>query len=61
MTDLLTALALVLVVEGLCYALMPDATRQLMSRLMEQPRPRMRLIGVATMAVGVVGVWLIRG
>lgn len=61
MTDLLTALALVLVVEGLCYALMPDGTRQLMTRLMEQPAGRMRLIGIATMAVGVVGVWLIRG
>lgn len=61
MTDLLTALALVLVLEGLCYALMPDATRQLMSRLLEQPAARMRLIGIATMAAGVAGVWLIRG
>lgn len=61
MSDLLTALALVLVIEGLCYALIPDAIRQLMGQLLQQPRPKLRMIGVATMAVGVAGIWLIRG
>jgi uncharacterized protein YjeT (DUF2065 family) len=60
-TDLLTALALVLVIEGLCYALVPDAIRRVMGQLLQQPAGNLRLIGVATMAVGVVGIWLIRG
>ncbi len=37
MTDLLTALALVLVIEGSIYALFPEGMQQMMSRVLEMP------------------------
>jgi len=61
MTDLLTALALVLVIEGLVLALVPDAPRRLVERLAEVPPPLLRLGGVSAVAAGTFCVWLLRG
>ncbi len=61
MDDLLTALALVLVIEGGLYALFPDGMRRMMIQMQEVPESRLRLIGVIGAVVGVIGVWLMRG
>lgn len=61
MIDLLTALALMLVIEGLVLALLPHRVRQLLA-LMEQMSPDvLRLGGLAAAVVGVACVWLLRG
>ncbi len=61
MTDLFTALALVLVIEGLFLALFPHRLRQIVV-MMEQKSPEaLRLGGLAAATLGVLLVWLLRG
>ena len=61
MTDLFTALALVLVIEGLFLALFPHRLRQILA-MMEQMSPEvLRLGGVAAATAGVLLVWILRG
>ncbi len=61
MTDLFTALALVLVIEGLFLALFPHRMRQIVV-MMEQMSPEaLRLGGLAAATLGVLLVWLLRG
>ena len=61
MQDLLTALALVLVIEGITLALFPNKIRALLSRLDEVPGEALRIGGLAAAVVGVFFVWLLRG
>lgn len=61
MTDLLTALALVLVIEGLVLTLVPEAPRRLLQHLSELPPAVLRLGGVSAVALGTFCVWLLRG
>ena len=61
MDDLLTALALVLVIEGGLYALFPEGMRRMMIQMQEIPESRLRMIGMVGAVIGVVAVWLLRG
>lgn len=61
MDDLLTALALVLVIEGGLYALFPEGMRRMMAQMQELPESRLRTMGLIGAVVGFVGVWLMRG
>lgn len=61
MDDFLTALALVLVIEGGLYALFPHGMRRMMAQMQEVPESRLRTMGLIGAALGVVGVWLLRG
>jgi uncharacterized protein YjeT (DUF2065 family) len=61
MDDFLTALALVLVIEGGLYALFPEGMRRMMIQMQEVPERRLRTMGVIGAAIGVVAVWLLRG
>lgn len=61
MTDLLTGLALVLVVEGLLYALAPDAMKRFMIQALEIPGETLRAAGLVAAVVGLGFVWLLRG
>lgn len=61
MTDLLTALALVLVIEGLVLAIAPDMPRRLYAMMSELPPEQLRLGGVVAVALGVLFVWFLRG
>ena len=60
MTDLLTGLALVLVIEGLVLALFPDRLRWLLEQLAEIPPEALRIGGLISVCLGVLGVWLLR-
>jgi len=60
-SDLGVALGLALALEGAAYALAPDMMRRLYAIMLTEPVPRLRLLGIAAMAVGVLVVWLIRG
>jgi uncharacterized protein YjeT (DUF2065 family) len=61
MTDLLTALALVLVIEGLVLALFPALPRRMIERMAELPPEVLRLAGLTFAIIGVGCVWLLRG
>ena len=61
MKDLLTALALVLVIEGALYALFPSKMRDLVVSMGKMPDTLLRKSGLIAAVLGVTGVWLIRG
>lgn len=60
MTDLVTALALVLVIEGLLYAAAPAAMKSMAAKASDTPDRLLRRVGLIAMALGVALVWLIR-
>jgi uncharacterized protein len=61
MIDLLTALALVLVIEGFVLALFPHRLRQLLAQLEQISPDILRIGGLAAAVIGVAGVWFLRG
>jgi uncharacterized protein YjeT (DUF2065 family) len=60
-SDLVTALGLGLVIEGLLLALMPTLVKRLVAEVLSRPAQTLRLGGVVSVAVGVAIVWLVRG
>ena len=60
MKDFLTAIGLVLVIEGILYALAPEAMKRLMEQMREVPGAVLRAAGLAAVASGVLVVWLLR-
>jgi uncharacterized protein len=54
----LLAIGLVLIVEGLVYALAPSLIEGLLDRLRTLPLEARRMMGLAALAVGVLLVWL---
>ncbi len=61
MTDLLTAIALAIALEGALYALFPEAMKKFMAQVLEQPDSALRRAGLTAAVAGVALVWLIRG
>ncbi len=61
MADLLSAIGLVLVIEGALYALFPEAVKRMMVLMSGQPSALLRAVGVGAAALGVIVVWLVRG
>ena len=60
-SDLLTALGLVLVIEGLLYALVPGQLKAMMLSFQQLSDDQLRFGGVGAVALGVAIVWLVRG
>ena len=60
MTELLTALALALALEGVVYALFPDSMKRFMAHVLEMPENSLRLAGVFAAIIGVAAIALIR-
>ena len=60
MRDFLTALALILVIEGIVYALCPELMRRLAARTMHTPAPALRIGGLIAAFLGVIIVWVLR-
>lgn len=54
MVWLLTGLGLVLLIEGLVYALAPSLVEDLLAALRAMPIEQRRLVGLAAMAAGAV-------
>lgn len=61
MDDLAVAIGLVLVIEGLLWALAPRFGRKLLAATAEVPESSLRLAGALAVAAGVFLVWMIRG
>lgn len=60
MSDLFTALALVLVIEGALYALFPEAMQRMMAQAIEMPPSVLRNGGLVAAVVGFGVIWFIR-
>jgi uncharacterized protein len=60
MSDLGTALALVLVIEGVLYALFPEGMKRMVVQMLAVPAPMLRAVGLAAACLGVGLVWLLR-
>ena len=58
--SLLAALALVLVIEGLLPLLAPRLWRESFSKLVLLTDGQLRFIGIVSVAIGLIGFWLIR-
>jgi uncharacterized protein len=61
MTDLLTALALVLVLEGALWAIAPDGMKRAAVVALSMANQQLRTGGLIAAALGVLLVWLMRG
>ncbi len=61
MSDLMVALGLVLVIEGLLWAAVPGLAMRVLAAAAETPPQALRLGGVMAIALGVIVVWLVRG
>lgn len=60
MAEALLALGLVLVAEGLLYALAPQLVEQMLEALRQLDLSARRLLGIGVLGFGVVLVWLAR-
>ena len=61
MTDLMTALALAITIEGILYALFPEAMKRMMAEVLKQLPGVLRAAGLIAAAAGVFALWLVRG
>lgn len=59
--DVLVALGLVLVIEGLLYALVPAQLKGMMLAVQKLSDDQLRIGGVIALATGVAVVWFARG
>lgn len=61
MLDLVAALGLVLVLEGLLWALAPDLARRMLEAMAATPDRQLAAAGWMAVAAGALIVWLTRG
>ncbi len=61
MADLVVGIGLVLVIEGLLWALVPNFAGRLLEAAASVPPATLRAAGWACVALGVILVWMIRG
>ncbi len=61
MNDLLVAIGLVMVIEGLLWAVMPTTAFRMLQAAAESSEAALRIGGMIAVALGVLTVWLVRG
>lgn len=61
MSELIVALGLVLVIEGLLWALAPRFGLRMLEAAAEMPESSLRTAGAVAVAIGVLIVWFVRG
>lgn len=61
MSDLVVGIGLVLVIEGLLWALVPHLATRLLEAAASVPQNSLRIAGWSSVLVGLALVWLIRG
>jgi uncharacterized protein len=57
---ILTGIALVLIIEGLAYALAPSLIERMLEAMRQMPLDMRRLIGVSSIAAGVAMLWILK-
>jgi uncharacterized protein len=61
MPELVVAIGLVLVIEGLVFAAFPGAAKRLAATALESPENSLRIAGIVSAVFGIVLIWLVRG
>ena len=61
MSDLVVGLGLVLVIEGLLWALVPNLATRLLQAAASAPPNTLRIAGWSSVLAGLALVWIIRG
>lgn len=61
MNDLIVGIGLVLVIEGLLWAVAPEFGRRMLEVASEMPESSLRTTGAVAVAIGVLIVWFVRG
>ncbi|MEQ8700435.1 MAG: DUF2065 domain-containing protein [Bauldia litoralis] len=61
MQDLLAAICVAFVIEGILYALFPEAMRRFISQVLGLPEGQVRAMGLVAAVIGVLGLWVVRG
>ncbi len=59
-SHLLTALALIFVIEGLLYAIFPKHIQKMMAIASQLPEQKFKSFGAAMISLGVLGVWVLQ-
>jgi uncharacterized protein len=60
MNTVLTAIGLVLVIEGLLYAMAPGSIKRMMAMMQQVPDEQLRMVGLGVATVGVILAWAVR-
>ncbi len=60
-SDLLAALALVLILEGLVLFAAPKAWKRMVAQLLPQPERQLSTVGGVMVIAGLIGLYFIRG
>jgi len=60
MTEIIVAIGLLLVIEGLLYALFSTSMKKMMAAALEQPETSLRQVGLIAAILGVVIIYLIK-
>lgn len=58
--ELLVAIALVLVIEGVIPFLAPEKFRRALAQLVQMPDQVLRIVGLASMTLGIIILYIIR-
>ncbi|MGH1415943.1 MAG: DUF2065 family protein [Pelagimonas sp.] len=58
-SEILTGIGMLLVIEGLVYALAPSLVERLLETLRDMPLEMRRNLGVAAIAAGLAILWLV--
>jgi uncharacterized protein YjeT (DUF2065 family) len=61
MAQLIVAIGLVLVIEGLLFAAFPGAAKRLAATALETPETSLRVAGIVSAVLGILLIWLVRG
>jgi uncharacterized protein len=61
MNDLIAALGLVLVIEGIVFALFPEGLKRKLIAALEMPSSTLRAFGLFAAVAGLTVVWMVRG
>ncbi len=61
MRDLLAALALAVILEGLVYAAFPEQMKRALMSLLGTPNSTLRVVALGCAGTGLVALYLIRG
>ena len=60
MSDIITALGLLLFIEGLAFAIFPSRIKNMLKMIENIPNNKLRLTGILFLSIGFIIIWYIR-
>ena len=61
MNELIVAVGLLFVIEGLLYTIFPDQMKNMMKKMQDIPASNLRIGGLFFALIGFIIVWIIKG